>query len=429
MTSGRKYMKFPFDLISLNRPHQGLKGTRVAFTLFFCVAFFLAAATDLVAIPEYAVLTGNRCINCHVNSAGGGLRNDLGFYATEGISLVKPEWLGLEGIINDVFGTNCAIDRKLFYGLDFRLMSARSTRAPVPAAQSAETASQELPERKLFPMQASAQASFHPASWFFVEGQYNFGPTRYAGQQTWSASANFQPELSLPSLRVGFFQPSISLNYDDHTMLVRMVPGELSDAFIAPYYSEWGAEVRYASPLWLDLSAGAFLSKNMKEVYTYDSSGTLRSVIADDSKPLLNARVAFTPKFFEDQINLFVGASVLSCGDYSMVNAFAAVGWTDHISLMSEHTIQGNKFARQLRLSSLELMGRVTDPLYLFARVDYGQSFNVVSGAERTEYTRQYVFGSKMTLFPFIELRPEYRIIENASAYRTRWTVQLHLYY
>ncbi len=397
-------------------------------TLLF-VLLTTFSSVDLLAIPEYALLTGNRCINCHENSAGAGLRNDLGFYATEGVSLIKPSWVGLEGIISDMFGSNCAMDRKLFYGLDFRLMSARSTRSPVAAATSAEKMEQTLPDRKLFPMQLSAQASYHFAAWAFVEGQYNFGPTKYAGQQTWAASVNIQPEISWPSLRVGFFAPSIGFNYDDHTVLVRAVPGELSDPFIAPYHAEWGAEARYSAPLWLDVSAGLFSSKALSEVYTTDSLATLRSMISDNTRPLLNARIAFTPRFFEDELNVTVGSSVLHCDDFSMLSLFAGAAWQDHIGIMAEHVMQGNKNARQVRCSSAELFGRVIDPLYLYIRAEYGESKNVVQGLEQGQYSRQYVFGSKMIVLPFIELRPEFRIIDNDVATRTRWTIQLHVFY
>ncbi len=384
------------------------------------MSIFVLLSTTCSAIPEYSLLTGNRCINCHINAAGGGLRNDLGFYSTEGVSLIKPEWVGMGSVISDVFGSNCAIDRKLFYGLDFRLMSARSSVKPITA---------EPAERKLFPMQASAQASYHPTSWLFAEAQYNFGRAVYAGQQTWSASINVQPSLASPSLRVGFFQPSIGFNYDDHTELVRQQSGTYPLPIIAPYYSEWGAELRYAAPLWLDVSAGAFMSKNLSDVSTLDSTGAFRSLIQDNTKPLLNARVALTPRLFDEQLNLTIGSSILSSGDFTMINSFGGVGWEDKIAVMFEHMIQGNKDSRQLRAISAEIVGKVIDPIYCYIRAERGTSDNVASGTASNEYLKQYVFGSKIIVFPFIELRPEYRIVDTKEFYRTRWTVQLHVFY
>lgn len=388
--------------------------------LFSCILLFAFAGTGSVhATPEYSLLTGNRCINCHVKAQGGGLRNDLGYYANEGMSLFQPAKESMLGSL--ISGaSNTALDGILTFGTDIRIMSARSAVTPITA---------EPPKRKLFPMQVSFMAAVQATPWLMMEGQFNAGRTIYPGQQSWAASAIIQPSLELPSLRVGFFQPSIGVNFDDHTMLVRQEPDATPSPIIAPYYAEFGAEVRYNAPLWLDVSAGVFSSRNLADVYTADSLGVSRSMISSAGTPLLNARLAFTPRFFEDQVNTYAGASLLSCGDFTMINTFVGVGWQDKVGLLVESMMQGNRDARQVRAVSSEIFYRPFDPLYLYLRAENGTTKNVVKGTAQSAYCTQYVIGSKILVFPSVELRPEYRIIETDEFLRTRWMVQLHFYY
>lgn len=380
---------------------------------------FLLIVGEMDATPEYALLTGNRCINCHVKAQGGGLRNDLGFYANEGVSLFQPS---KESSLGGVFSNmqNTALDGLLTFGSDIRIMSARSAVSPITG---------ESPKRKLFPMQVSFMAAYQATTWLLAEAQVNAGRAVYPGQQSWSASAIVQPTLDMPSLRVGFFQPSVGLSFDDHTMLVRQEPDASPSPIIAPYYAELGAEIRYNAPLWLDVSAGVFSSANLSNVYTTDSVGKARSIVSDSKIPLLNARFALTPRFFDDQVNTTIGSSVLLCDDLSMINSFVGVAWQDNIGVLVEYMMQGNRDARQVRAVSSEVFGRLADPLYVYARMEHGTSTNVIRGAQLSSYCTQYVLGMKILLFPCVEFRPEYRIIETDEFLRTRWMFQLHFYY
>ena len=383
------------------------------------IAVLLMSTVVTFAIPEYSLLTGNRCINCHVKAQGGGLRNDLGFYANEGVSLFQPSKQStLGGLFSNM--QNTALDGILTFGSDIRLMSARSAVSPITA---------EPPKRKLFPMQVSFMAALQAASWLIVEAQYNAGRSVYPGQQPGSASLIVQPSLDLPSLRVGYFQPSVGISYDDHTMLVRQEPDATPSPIIPPYYAEAGAEIRYNAPLWLDVSAGVFSSKNLSDVYTKDSAGLARSLMSGAGSPLLNGRVCLTPRFFEDQVNSYAGASIVHSDDFTMINSFAGVAWQDKVGILMESVMQGNRDARQVRSVSSELFGRVADPLYVFVRMEHGTSTNVIKGERQSSYCTQYVLGSKILLFPCVEFRPEYRIIETDEFLRTRWMFQLHFYY
>ncbi|MFN8368730.1 MAG: hypothetical protein U0Y96_15950 [Candidatus Kapaibacterium sp.] len=378
------------------------------------------ASVPMFALPQYTLITGNRCINCHVNAQGSGLRNDLGFLSTEDISIVSFKDIGLS-VLEKNLTTNQLLDGKLTYGLDFRMQSARKYN--YDASISPDSIS-----RKTFPMQASIYASVQPVQWFYIEGQYNFGRLGYTGQREWAASLNIQPSLDLPSLRAGFFQPSIGIRYDDHTMLVRTQPDAFLKPLIAPYLAEWGTEVRYNAPLWFDVSAGIFTSKGLGNLSFKDTTNTDQFLV-DSTKMSLNGRIAFTPRFFEETLNTNIGASILNNGDFTMINSFVGIGWQDHASLMIEYMMQGNKNQRQLRSFSSELMYKVYDPLYVYVRAERGNNDNVIKGVATNKYTNQYVFGVQAFILPFIELRPEYRIIDTEEYYRTRWTVQLHVFY
>lgn len=376
-------------------------------------------ALQAYAIPQYTLLTGNRCINCHVNVQGGGLRNELGWYSQEGVGLIKLKDLGL-GSVEEALNTNTLFDGKLTLGFDFRMMSSRSLQ---------DTSS----KRKLFPMQAAAYASVQATSWLMAEGQYNAGPLTYtqSGQQSWSASVNIQPTLDYPQLRVGFFQPSLGIRYDDHTMLSRRLPADPVQYLFAPNYAEWGAELSYYRYLWFSASGGIFTAKGLKQTYTDpDTSKKLSGIIKDSFSLSLAGRIAFTPKFFEDAINTNIGASVLHNGDFSVANFFVGIGWTDHVSLMAEYMMQGNKDARQIRCISAEMMVRATEWLYGTVRAEHGTNNNTVAGIALTEgYVTQYLFGAQIFLFPFLEIRPEYRLIDNNDYSLGRWTVQAHIFY
>ena len=53
-----------------------------------------------------------------------------------------------------------------------------------------------------------------------------------------------QPSFKLPRLRIGYFQPSIGVRYDDHTAVVRQIAeGSGPRSLIAPNYAEVGAEL------------------------------------------------------------------------------------------------------------------------------------------------------------------------------------------
>jgi hypothetical protein len=235
--------------------------------LHLCVLFVVAASSPVFAIPQFSLLTGNRCINCHVNTQGSGLRNELGWYVSHDTRMIKPADVPLLKMLYALDGeSNSYFDGLLTLGIDARFQLAGSSR------------NQDAPPR-FFPMQASIYAALNPTDWLTIEGSYNAGPVRYAGQQSWTASVIVQPTVVSPRLRVGHFQPSLGMRYDDHTLLVRNVAGSNSSPLIAPNFAEYGAELSYDGVKWLSLAAGAFLPRSLAQLAAPNENGDFVSLV------------------------------------------------------------------------------------------------------------------------------------------------------
>lgn len=378
------------------------------------LVFFVCIPNISFAIPQFSLLSGNKCVNCHVNNQGAGLRNELGWYASQELGLLKLDQVGLGAITK--LESNGYFDGLLTLGFDFRAQSARSHKSPDA-------------ERKTFPMQAAIYAAVKATDWATLEGTYNFGSVRYSGQEKYTASLLLQPEFSYPQLRIGYFQPSIGMRYDDHTMLVRQIGGAAGSSLIAPNYAELGAEINYDAVKWATLSAGVFSANNLSENSVQDEEGKAISLIEDKKSPSFLGRLVFWPRAFENMLNTYVGASVLNNGDFTLTNIFAGAGLTDNVSLMGEYAISDKKDLRTTENASLELTYQIMPPLLAYARAERGVTTTTATAEAVGTYSNQYVFGAQIFVLPFIEVRPEYRILDTELFKSTRYAVQLHVFY
>src|SRR6202030_1248331 len=101
-----------------------------------------------------------------------------------------------------------------------------------------------------------------------------FGTTSglYPGETDYDATLQYQPDVTLPSIRVGMIEPSISIRQDDHTLFTHQVAIDpqsstfQSIALIPPYYNEVGAELTYEGIRWLTVNAGIFNARNLSQV-------------------------------------------------------------------------------------------------------------------------------------------------------------------
>ncbi|MBC8125006.1 MAG: hypothetical protein H7X70_04670 [Candidatus Kapabacteria bacterium] len=386
-----------------------------------CILVMLIG-NDALAIPQFSALTGNRCSNCHVNTSGGGIRNDLGWYSWYDVGIIPRDAAALKWMY-DADSSNQFFDGKLTLGMDLRAQSARGFI--------------EGSERKIFPMQASLYAAFTPVKAVTLEGSFNLAALRkgpntdvrivYPGQRMGSFSGYFMPDVALPTIRVGLFRPSIGVRYDDHTMApYSYANANIRQTYLAPDWSEYGTEISYEGLRWLTLQAGVFGSEGLSQMLLSDGVAS-SSAIAGNS-PTITSRAVFWPRFANDIINTWIGGSYLFNNDFSMTSVFASVGWSDHVALMLDYTITNKTGVIRSRNLMAELSYQIFSPVLVYAR--YERYFTDQINSPGTVSTNAGVLGAQIFVLPYVELRPEFRLWDTwKEGTSNRWAVQLHIFY
>jgi hypothetical protein len=420
------------DCTTTRRTTRRTTASMLASAVLIALITLIASAVPAHATPQMSLMTGNKCMNCHINAQGSGLRNELGWYVARDMKLVEPKDIGLGWLYALDRESNSFFDGVLTIGMDLR---GQLTRSPVVATA----------ERRIIPMQFALSAALQPLPWLTIEGMAEIGSlvrgNIYAGQQAWSASVIFQPSYELPTLRVGHFQPSIGMRYDDHTMLVRQVAGAYGSPLIAPNFAEYGAELNYDGLKWLTLTAGAYLPRSLAQLGTTGTSGNfepLLTTVPQDSasfsqltgSPTTLARAVVWLRTDDHLLNNYVGASAMNNGRFTLINAFAGLGLSDRLSLMGEYAIGGVLGGRQTRNLSLELMYQPFVGLMPFVRYEHGRTTIAgLPGADGEQFATQVVVGAQIFPIPYVELRPEFRYFDTEYYTSTRWNLQLHIFY
>lgn len=381
------------------------------------ILLLLFVGTSVVsAIPQYTLLSGNRCNTCHVASQGSGLRNELGWYSRSDAALIPPTSPAISWLYSSHEG-NDYLDGKLLVGMDVRL---QSTRSPFDSAA----------QRRTIPMQSAIHAAWLPMEGVTLLGMMNLsainfgnGPSaRYAGQRAAHVSAIIQPSFDLPSIRIGYFRPSTGMLYDDHTMFAYNAVASASRLpLLPPNWAEAGAEVTYDSPLWLTLSAGIFGSNSLSQV-----RGPANAAIVVGNGPTITARAVFWPRLFNEAVNSWAGASYLVNGEFAILSTFVGIGLNDVATLMLDHTESSRDNAFSTSNFTAEVLFNLHQGAMPFLRWEQGTS---QIGTSRSSASAA-VIGAQVFPIPFVEIRPEYRIWNtDLPGYAARWNVQLHLYY
>jgi hypothetical protein len=382
------------------------------------------ASVTAMAIPQFSAISGNRCSNCHVAPSGGGIRNDLGWYSWYDVGLISRDSSFLAPMYA-IDKENTFFDGMLTLGMDARVQSTRSFTSPQAT-------------RSTFPMQASLYAALTPIKAVTLEGTFNLAALRqgagggqrivYPGQRMGSLSAIIAPSLSLPVLRVGLFRPSIGMRYDDHTMgSYGYATSTSRQTLVAPDWSEYGAEITYEGLRWLTLQTGLFGSEGLSQVRINDG-GTQSVSAITGNQPTITARAVVWPRAINDRLNMWLGGSVLSNNALTLTSAFAGVGLSDHLSLLLDRTSMKLNNVIETENWTAELMYQAATWVFPYIRAERYWTDQV--NAAGTVLTDAAIIGAQIFLLPYVELRPEYRILDTwKEGYSSRWNFQLHIFY
>lgn len=391
--------------------------------VLFLISFLVAI--PLLSLPQYQLLTGNRCGNCHVNHQGGGQRNELGYYAMADVSILKPDF-----IMKNLPESNSPFSNTMV-GLDLRAQMARGV------ADDAE--------RRVFPMQFAAYASHKTTDWLTLEGTFSFynKNRRYPGQQMFFGSALIQPNLDFPQLRVGYFQPSIGVRFDDHTNFARLIPNNrvFTTPIIAPNYAELGAEmtydlVNYKAKGFVTLTGGAFSTRSLNDVSMFSENGQFKPIVGTDDISYIG-RIQFSENhLLTDITNSTLGASYFTNAGVTFTNVFGGVGVSDAFSIMAEYSMKEANSFFSIQSTSISAMYQATEGVFFEIRAEESSGTVQQGGEKVTNTNKQLVLSSQLFLFPGIVLRPEYRILDTEQQPRlleqytsSRFFVQLYAFF
>jgi hypothetical protein len=386
---------------------------------FILFTFFLT--TRCVAIPRFSLLTGTRCSACHFDPQGSGLRTELGWEMMSQTGMFH--WGGED--TSGIPATNMLYHGTVVPGGDARFQLVRLS-----------TTGQEL----LIPMQLTTSLGFIPTpeltmftniNWasVYVRSKPNFSSSLYPGETDYDATLMYQPSITLPSIRVGMIEPSISIRQDDHTLFAHQEATIQSIALIPPYYNEIGAELTYEGIRWLTVNAGVFNARNLAQI---DPTIGIITSNFDFSHPSLSARVVLWPQLLEQGLNGELGGSVLVNGSFRMMNGFAGIGLADKATLFFEGLY--NKDAANRIVRNWSVIGSLELTSWLAAEWRYDWGMTEVYPGQALGYATAFLAGLEFFPFPYIEIRPEYRVLDKgpffgSGTHTGQWTGQLHVFY
>ncbi len=381
----------------------------------------VGSPTTAQAHPRMSLTSGAPCSTCHINKAGGEMRTEIGWGSMLYAALFDFEDLGID-FLADMY-SNEVIEERLAIGWDIRVQMARLGR---PLADDGEAVA---PPRRVFPMQLQPHAALEITEWLKIHGSYAVNPGTFegtcdpvfAGQSCYVAQAIIDPSPTLPSFRVGDFQPTFGLRHDDHTMLIRH-DASLGRAMIPVGYGELGAEVSYQPRYWVKAEAGGFWARRLADSLAAPD-------VVNRNDVAYAGRLTFMPRFDVGPVGMFglIGGSTYGAGSFRMDNGFLGLGVLDHGSVIFElaHFTHGSEADhRGLNLAML-LSYDVREWLVAMGRLERGVAD---VGGVRSQ-TEAASVGLAFFPIPFVKILPEYRLVRTDDYAMGQYTAQLHLFF
>ena len=415
--------------------------------------------------PRMALTAGTPCSGCHYSPNGGGGRTELGWSSMSHVGALTYDTLGLKSL-HDQESNHLAGDL-MTLGVDIRLQGAR-----LGTPQINETSKEvEYPDFSWIPMQFQPYLALQPTYGLTLYGSVMPGPNFaegdistqvFPGMHAYEAWAMYSFGATAPSIRIGQFQPTVGIRHDDHTMLLRGNASNRRIPLLPPNYNELGAEIGYQPQRWLRTEVGAFYPKHLLNALEgHGEAVNLSPVVA-------SARVTFLPQFtfggaeketsgdddfgddFGDDfdtpsapppsptvLNTWFGSSAYWSDEFLMVNGFMGLGLSNGLSMVSEVMWRSNSNIEYDKYHQLNTMLGLNYMLKEWAvintRVERAQTHSIDAFIDEVAVTWQFVAGLEFYPLPYIEIRPEYRLVDTfdyPDSYRFgQATIQVHLFY
>ena len=124
-------------------------------------------------------------------------------------------------------------------------------------------------------------------------------------------------------------------------------------------------------------------------------------------------------------LNTWIGASLLGSGDFYFLNGFLGAGLSNNLEMRFDVSRSVRTIDYVTLNGTLTASWAIWDWLVPTVRVDRAQTD---LGSETVE-AWQYVAGFEFFPVPFVEIRPEYRVVKTGEYLFGQPTVQLHFFF
>lgn len=368
---------------------------RTIVTLFFCVLFI---GSEAFSLPRFAMKSGGKCIDCHVNPTGGTMRNEGGFkWGKNNLSMWKMDREDDAAEVSNKIGSNVS------YGLDFRtqfLYSQEKGRSDFQNMTGSLYLNAEMSEKLNI----------------FARNDFVWG--------IWEAYgiANLLPNGGY--FKAGVFSPNYGIRLDDHTAYTRggdfgLTHNSNGGFIYEPRYVETGVELGYY------FGEVAFLTVSVGKP---NSGGQF------SKDPSYTARVEVTREL-SDNFNLLVGANYAShkatlfpgWRNYSYAGGFLGLGMGD-LTLLAEYDVASNYRFTDTTSNAMmvELSYRIKRGLDAVVRYDYYDR----SADGEGDVTSHLVVGVDYFPWSFMEIKPQFRLfMADDPTKKNSVVLQFHFWY
>lgn len=434
--------------------------THKIYVIMSAVIIWISMVICAEATPRQSLTAGTPCSGCHYSPNGGGGRTDLGWSSMSKVGALDYEDLGLKALHHQESNQIASIAS---VGFDVRLQGAR-----LGSPSYDENGKITYPDITWIPMQFQPYLAIKIIESLTLYGSVLPGPNAgegdldtqaYPGMSPYEWWAAYTFGVTGPTLRVGKFQPTFGIRHDDHTMLLRGDALNRRSPIIPPNFTEIGAEIGYQPKRWLRAELGGFQTTHLKEVFASRVDENI-----DLASYAIVSRVTLMPQFswggedndddfgdddfdnFDDfdedsveepalptVMNTWFGVSSYLSQQFNMLNAFMGLGINKGLSTVAEVTFRDNPNEAQKKFQQFNTMFGVNytlkDWLVFNARVERGQTQLLTDTLDEVAVAWQYVAGIEFFPIPYVEIRPEYRLVDTLDYRFGQATVQVHLFY